>query len=132
MENKNTYIPVKNLEIYKSARDLSHTAWQIYEPMDWQTKKVLGDQFITSSDSFGANIVEGYSRFHFLDKIRFLYNSRGSLSEARDWWLELLLERKKINQEQYDQYLKIAKPASLKLQNFINSIYRAKDKDQDK
>lgn len=28
----------------------------------------MGDQFITAADSFGANIVEGYGRYHNLDK----------------------------------------------------------------
>ena len=126
METKN-HIPVKDLEIYKTARDLSRAGWEIYQTMDWKAQKVCGDQFITATDSFGANVVEGYSRFHFLDKIKFLYNSRGSLFEARDWWLEILLERKIMRQEEYDQYSKIAQPASLQLQNFINAIYRAKD-----
>lgn len=130
METKKNHILVKDLELYKVARNLSSIGWEIYEPMDWQTKKVIGDQFITATDSFGANIVEGYGRFHYLDKIKFFYNGRSSLSEALDWWTELLLERKKINREQYDQYVSVAKNGSQKLQNFINAVYTAKDNDK--
>lgn len=130
MQDKRSHIQIKDLEIYKIARELSKTGWDIYETMDWQTKKVIGDQFITATDSFGANFVEGYSRFHYLDKIKFCYNSRGSLSEARDWWLKLLLERKIVKQEMYDQYFQIAEPASLKLQNFINAVYKARDNEK--
>jgi len=130
VEIKRNHIPVKDLDLYRTARDLSDIGWEIYEPMDWQTKKILGDQFISATDSFGANFVEGYSRFHYLDKIKFCYNSRASLSEARDWWLELLLKRKKIDQKIYTRYLTVAQPASLKLQNFINAVYKAKNDDK--
>jgi four helix bundle protein len=127
METKKNHIQVQNLDIYKSARELSRIGWEIYESMDWQTKKVMGDQFITATDSFGANIVEGYSRYHFLDKIKFMYNGRGSLSEAKDWWLERMLERQKVKKELYEKYRETAEQSSLKLQNFINAIYKAKD-----
>jgi hypothetical protein len=59
MENKSNHIRVKDLEIYKSAKALSNVGWEIYQTMDWQTKKVIGDQFITATDSYGANVVEG-------------------------------------------------------------------------
>jgi len=78
MEDK--YITLENLEVYKYSCQLSEIAWDIYKDFDWQIKKIIGDQFIRSADSVGANIAEGYSRFHYLDKIRFYYNARASLS----------------------------------------------------
>ena len=99
----------------------------MYNNLDWQTKKIMGDQFIESTDSVGANIAEGYSRYHFLDRIKFLYNARGSLAEASDHWIELLNERKKISEKQYSAFKKIAGSESLKLQNFISAIYRSKN-----
>jgi len=94
MEKK--FIPLKNLEVYKLARELSKIAWEIYQDLDWQDRKTMGDQFLTATDSAGANIAEGYSRYHYLDRIKFYYNSRASLSEANDHWIELLNERKKL------------------------------------
>ncbi len=32
----------------------------------------MGDQFIKSIDSVGANIADGYGRFHYLDRINFI------------------------------------------------------------
>ena len=55
----------------------------------------MGDQFIEAVDSVGANIAEGYGRFHYLDRIKFYYNSRASLIECNEHWIELLKERKK-------------------------------------
>lgn len=93
MEKK--FIPLKDLEVYKISRELSRIAWKIYQALDWRDKKIMGDQFIESTDSVGANIAEGYGRFHYLEKIKFYYNSRGSLNEANEHWIELLWERKK-------------------------------------
>ena len=127
MENKKNYTLLKDLEVYQLAKELSKIGWIIYQDLDWQTKKIMGDQFITSADSFGANIAEGYSRYHYLDKIKFFYNARGSLAEAADYWLELLKERGKIIKEKnYQVYKEAAGKASLKLQNFIAANYKAK------
>jgi len=124
---KKKYILLKDLEVYQLARELSRIGWEIYNSLDWQTKKINGDQFIESTDSVGANIVEGYSRFHYLDKIKFYYNSRASLSECNDHWLELLNERKKVDSQNYEKFQTTSKRLSIKLQNFITSIYKSKD-----
>ena len=125
MESKN-YIRLKDLEVYQLARQLSSIAWEIYDRLPWQQRKVIGDQFLESADSVGANIVEGYSRFHYLDKIKFYYNSRGSLTECCCHWAELLEERKLIS-EMESQGLKILyKQLSVKLNNFITATYASK------
>jgi len=119
------FIPLEKLEVYQMSRELSKIAWEIYEPMDWQTRKVIGDQFITATDSVSANIAEGFGRFHYLDKMKFYYNSRGSLFEAKNW-VELLLERKYISKEQHDSYKKTADTLGVKLNNLISITYKAK------
>ena len=78
------YILVKDLEVYKLSRELSKLAWEIFSKFDWESKKIFGNQFVEATDSIGANIVEGYGRFHYLDKIKFYYNARASLNEAND------------------------------------------------
>ena len=118
MENKN-YIPIQELIVYQLARKLSTIAWDIYSKMSFEDKKIMGDQFIRATDSVGANIAEGYSRFHHLDRVRFYYNSRASQSEATDHWLDLLLERGKISQVTFDEYKSISKDLQIKLNNFI-------------
>lgn len=123
---KKNYIRLEHLEVYQLARELSKSGWEIYQPFDWQTKKIIGDQFITATDSVGANIAEGYGRFHYLDKIKFLYNARASLFEAASHWLELLCERGKINEASYQAYKSIAEKLSIKLNNFITTTYRSK------
>ena len=118
METK-TFITIKDLQVYQLSRKLSTIAWDIYSKMSFEEKKIIGDQFIRATDSIGANIAEGYSRFHFLDKVRFYYNARASQSESTDHWLELLFERNKINQQVFDEYKSISKDLQIKFNNFI-------------
>jgi four helix bundle protein len=119
------FIELKDLEVYQLAKQLSSKAWELYESMDWQVRKIMGDQFIESADSVGANIAEGYRRYHYLDKIKFYYNSRASLAEACSHWLELLRERGKITDKNYEELKELEKKIEIKLANFIKTTYQS-------
>jgi len=120
MESKN-FIELRNLEVYQLSRKLSLIAWKNFCKMDFMDKKHIGDQFLRSVDSIGANIAEGYGRFHYLDKVRFYYNSRASHYEAFNHWLELMFERGKISKVEFDSINEIALKLQVKLNNFITS-----------
>jgi four helix bundle protein len=122
------YIELKDLEVYKLSRELSRNGWQIYNKLVWQIKKIMGDQFITATDSVGANVAEGYGRFHYLDKNKFYYNARGSLIEAGEHWLELMMERKVVEEPDYQGYLKIYNQLKPKLNKLISAIKDQKKK----
>ena len=121
-----TFVPLYKLNVYLLSRQLSAIGWRIYSALDWSTKKIIGEQFIRSTDSVGANIAEGYARFHYLDKIKFYYNARGSLAETDDHWLELLKERGLIVDKEYREFKVIAKNLQIKLNSFISATYKAK------
>ena len=122
---KMAYIKLSDLEVYKIARKISKIAWEIYSSLSWQEKKIFGDQHIESADSIGANIAEGYGRFHYLDKIKFYYNARGSLYECQHW-TELMTERKIGDHELLRKLKKLLDEEEIKLNNFIGSTYEAK------
>ena len=111
---------LKDLEIYKLAREISRCAWEVYSRFDWQTKKVIGDQYITAIDSVGANIAEGFGRFHFLDKNKFNYQARGSLVESK-YWVDLLSERNLITSEEGKWLRERLERLGVKLSNYIAS-----------
>lgn len=116
------YIPLRDLHTYKLARELSVVSWSIYTALSWSSRKLIGDQFIRSTDSVGANIAEGYGRFHYLDRRRFYYNSRGSLLESFHWY-ELLHERSLITDTKlFHRYNQIFQELQLTLAGFINSL----------
>ena len=114
------YIKLGDLEIYRLAIELSDLAWEVYEKMDWQIKKIIGDQFVRAIDSTGANIAEGYGRFHHRDKIKFYYNARGSLFESKHWTL-LLGKRKLIGKKMYEGVLEKLDNLHKKLNLYIKS-----------
>ena len=125
MEDKN-YLTLNNLQVYQLSRQLSKQAWLVYQALDWEMRKIVGSQFIRSVDSIGANIAEGYGRYHYLDKIKFYYNARASHYEAITHWLDLLHERCLIKEDDYAIMIKISSELAPKLNSFINSTYQAK------
>jgi four helix bundle protein len=131
MENQ-SYIELKNLEVYKMSRQLSSIAWKIFCRMGYEDKKHIGDQFLRSVDSVGANIAEGYGRFHYLDKVRFYYNARASHFEAFVHWLELLSERERISPEEFETINKKATSLQVKLNNFITVTTKKGRENHDK
>lgn len=119
------YVRLEDQIVYKLAVELSDIAWHIYEPMTWQIKKIIGDQFITALDSFGANIAEGYGRYHYLDQIKFYYNARASLMEAKHW-TNLLHARKLIADKVHQDFIYKLNNAHYQHNQFIKNCYQNK------
>jgi four helix bundle protein len=119
------FILLDNLEVYQLSLQMSDNAWQVYNKLDWRLKKIIGDQFITAIDSVGANIAEGYGRYHYLDKIKFFYNSRGSLYESQHW-LRLMNNRLILDQKNYTELDALIKAILIKLNSLISTSYKQK------
>lgn len=60
-----SYNRIEDLEVYILAEDLSNEIWDITSKWDFFTKDAVGKQVCRAADSIGANIAEGYGRFHF-------------------------------------------------------------------
>ncbi|WP_218134326.1 four helix bundle protein [Mucilaginibacter sp. P25] len=58
-----------------------------------------------SSDSIGANIAEGFGRFHYKENKKFCYFGRGSVIETKGW-LKKANTRSLISDEDYQTLLK--------------------------
>lgn len=98
------YLELNNLKVYIISRELSNTVWEIVGKWDYFNKKTLGDQIVRSIDSIGANVAEGFGRYHKKDKIKFYYNARGSIYESIHW-TELSFERNLISKELFDRMI---------------------------
>jgi len=127
MEVNKKFIPLQELEVYRMTRRLSSMAWVIYQRLAFQQRKVWGDQMLESVDSVGANVAEGYARFHFSEKARFYYISRASLSEGVDHWIDLGFERGVVFDQEFEQINKIKSDVHVRLNNMIKSTYAAKE-----
>lgn len=115
------FMNLNDLGVYRISRELSSRAWDIYKEMLKEYKFSIGRQFIRAVDSVGANIAEGYGRYHYLDSTKFYYNARGSLWETKHW-IELLHERKLISNELRTYYSEKLNTLGIKLNNFISSV----------
>ena len=118
---------LEELEIYKIAKEISIESWKLYEVLSWQNKKIVGDQFIRSVDSIGANIAEGFGRYHYLDKNKFNYNARGSLLEASHW-LSLLKQRGMVDNKIANDLEEKLKKLHRKLNAYIRATKKQKIK----
>lgn len=80
----------------------------------------LTSQIRRSAVSITANIAEGFSRYSFKDKIRFYYNSRGSISETQN---HILIARsiKYINGPEAERLLRMADGIRMILNGLIRS-----------
>jgi four helix bundle protein len=114
-------IALEDLVIYRLAREISCVAWEVYDTLPKEHKYKLGQQFLSAADSIGANICEGYGRYHYLDSIKFYYYSRGSLFETK-WWVDCLVERNLINLEKSKELKQNLTNLAVKLNNFITQI----------
>ncbi len=109
------------LDIYKLSLSLSKEIWEVYTSLQTDLKYNIGNQVIRSIDSIGANIAEGYGRFHYKDSMKFYYNARGSLWESKHW-VYLLYQRKLISNELYKKMIENLELLGKKLNGFIKSM----------
>lgn len=121
---------LNNLIVFQKAKEYGQIAWNIYQSLDWQQRKTTGDQMIRSVDSVGANIVEGYGRYHYLEKIKFYYISRASLMESK-FWIDLLFERNLIAKEIYIQAISLYEDIIKLLNGLIKSVYKSKQEESE-
>ena len=70
------------LEVWKKAHLFTICIYTITKGFPKDERFGLTDQIRRAASSIGANIAEGFGRYHSNDKIRFFYNSRGSISEC--------------------------------------------------
>jgi four helix bundle protein len=115
------------LELYKLAEAFSDEIWFAILEWDYFAKDTLGKQLVRSADSIGANIAEGFGRYHFKENKNFCYFSRGSLIETKSWIVKAQT-RKLISENQYSEYLNKLNTIHLKLNAYIKYIGNSIDK----
>jgi four helix bundle protein len=110
-----------DLRILQSAEAVADDLWKLVSTWDKFAKDVVGKQLARAADSIGANIAESYGRFHFGDKINFLYYARGSLFETK-YWLNRCFARNLITKKQLENYAQTLTSIGRQLNAFTNSL----------
>jgi four helix bundle protein len=81
---ENTFKTFEDLDAYKAAREFRVSMYAITRRLPEFEKFGLADQIRRAAVSLTNNIAEGHGRYHYLDQIRFMLQSRGSLEELID------------------------------------------------
>ena len=115
----------EDLEIYKISVEIAVEVYKLTKKFPKEETYGVVDQLKRAVTSIGANIAEGFGRYHYRDKLVFFYNSRGSLFEVKHF-LEISCRLDYITKgEKEDLFVKLNN-LSVKLNNFISSIGRQK------
>jgi len=98
----------EDLEVYKSAREFRKRMYAVTRKLPNFEKYELASQIRRAAVSLTNNIAEGHGRWHFLDHIKFVLQSRGSLEELID----------DLNVCEDEKYLPVAEVVELKEQGW--------------
>jgi four helix bundle protein len=109
------------LKILKAAEDVSDEIWKQVIHWDPFVRDVVGKQLAKAADSIGANIAEAFGRFHYGEKVQFLYYARGSLFETK-YWLNRSNERELIPERQTKEYAQQLSELARQLNTFISNM----------
>ena len=84
-------------------------------------RDTVGGQLAKAADSIGANVSETFGRFHYGEKVQFLYYSRGSLFETK-YWLNRAQEHGIMPSTQVQGYASQLSELARQLNAFISKI----------
>jgi four helix bundle protein len=119
------------LEVYNLSESFGNEVWEIVIKWDYFSKDTIGKQLVRSADSIGANIAEGFGRFHYKDNKNFCYYSRGSILETKTW-LQKAWARNLLDEDRYQLLIKKLEMVHLKLNAYIKVIGKKLEELQEK
>jgi four helix bundle protein len=116
-------MPLKfeELKILQASETISDDLWNEVYQWDPFARDVVGKQITRAADSIGANIAEAYGRFHFGEKVQFLYYARGSLFETK-YWLNRIKERHLLEENLVRNYSSKLSELARQLNKFISDL----------
>ena len=112
---------IEEIEIYNLSEAFADKIWFSVIKWEFFSKDTVGKQLVRSSDSIGANIAEGFGRYHFKENKNFCYFSRGSIIETKSW-LRKSRTRGLIKEDEYSSLIGELETIHLKLNIYIKFI----------
>src|SRR6201986_5366764 len=112
---------LEDLEVYTFSEQFADEIWFIVIEWEYFAKDTIGKQLSRSADSIGANIAEGYGRYHYKENKNFCYFSRGSIIETKGW-LRKSKTRGLITEDKFAILFEKLQTIHLKLNAYIKFI----------
>lgn len=76
---------LEELRVLQVAEGVADPLWSLVGQWGQFERDTVGQQLVRAVDSIGANIAEAFGRYHYGEKLQFLYYARGSLFETKYW-----------------------------------------------
>ncbi len=115
----------RELKIWKKGFELLMEIREITKEFPHEEKYGLIDQLNRSSNGVVANIAEASGRYHYADKVRGLYISRGECFETQSH-LSVALGLKYISDTQFQKLDKEYEGLSKGINSYIQSLMKKK------
>lgn len=112
---------LEDLKVLGDAEAVADGVWKLVTKWEPFARDTVGKQLARAADSIGANIAEAYGRFHYGEKLQFLYYARGSLFETK-YWLSRALARGLMAEDQVQHYAVQLTDVARRLNSFASSI----------
>lgn len=110
-----------SLEIYQLAEELSLKVYQTTKKFPKEEIYGITSQLRRASISIALNIAESYGRYHFKDKMVFLFNSRGSLLETKSI-IFICFKLKLLDENEEKNFVSLIDNLGVKLNNYIKYL----------
>ncbi|MCP4362883.1 MAG: four helix bundle protein [Chloroflexi bacterium] len=120
---------MEDLKVLQNSEVIADDVWKQVGDWDRFARDMVGKQLVRAVNSVGENIAEAYGRYHFGEKLKFLYYARGSLFETK-YWLNRCQTRRLINDAQLEKYARQLNTIGRQLNNFANSLKSQKQGNQ--
>jgi four helix bundle protein len=111
----------EDLRVLRTAEAIADDVWQEVIQWDAFARDVVGGQLARATDSIGANIAEAFGRFHYGEKLQFLYYARGSLFESK-YWLNRAAARQLMPAQSVQEYASQLSETAHQINAFANTI----------
>lgn len=112
---------LEDVRVLKVIEEVTDDIYKTSSRWDEFARDVVGKQIARSADSIGANVAESFGRFHFGEKIQFLYYARGSLFETK-YWLNRARTRELMTSAEKQNHTNRLTDIARQLNLFISSL----------
>jgi four helix bundle protein len=112
---------LEELKILQTAEAVADGIWEQVVTWEAFAREVVGGQLARAADSIGVNIAEAFGRYHYGEKLQFLYYARGSLFETK-YWLNRAVKRRLRSANQADHYAAQLSEVARQLNTFAHSL----------
>lgn len=109
-----------DLEVWKNSHELTIFIYKITKSFPKEEIFGITSQIRRASVSIESNIAEGFSRFHFKDRLNFYYQSRGSASEVQTQLL-IVKDLEYISQSDFNKAFDLSQKVLIILSGLIKS-----------